>query len=148
MVESNAWDGSSLLFTQRNTDVAIIAANETNGIPMNKHLTRELLFPEYSQEFPHVAGTLGFGGRPGGPNFYFNLKDNDETHGLGGSTGSTEFILEEPDSCFAKIVHGNEIVNDMMKLIKQKSFNCIVEKIRLVPIESNFLGNKIEEKIL
>lgn len=29
-----------------------------------------LAFPEYSEDFPHVRWTLGFTGRPGGPDWY------------------------------------------------------------------------------
>ena len=31
-------------------------------------------FQEYSVDFPHVKYTLGFAGRPGGPDFYVSVK--------------------------------------------------------------------------
>lgn len=38
-----------------------------------------LAFPDYSENFPHVPWTLGFTGRPGGPDFYINKVDNSES---------------------------------------------------------------------
>ena len=35
-----------------------------------------LAFPEYSHKFPHVPFTMGFTGRPGGPDFYSEFKTN------------------------------------------------------------------------
>ena len=64
-----------------------------------------LAFPDYSSEFPHVAWTVGFTGRPGGPDWYINKVDNTEGHGPG---GQYQYALnEQGDSCFGKIsTHG------------------------------------------
>jgi hypothetical protein len=43
-----------------------------------------LAFPEYSTTFPHQTWTLGYTGRPGGPDFYINKVDNSKAHGPGG----------------------------------------------------------------
>jgi hypothetical protein len=59
---------------------------------------KSLAFQEYSSEFPHIKYSLGFAGRPGGPQFYISTRDNTVNHGPG-SQGS----LTEADSCFAKI---------------------------------------------
>eukprot|EP00532_Pseudo-nitzschia_australis_P003652 CAMPEP_0168198246 /NCGR_PEP_ID=MMETSP0139_2-20121125/21656_1 /TAXON_ID=44445 /ORGANISM="Pseudo-nitzschia australis, Strain 10249 10 AB" /LENGTH=656 /DNA_ID=CAMNT_0008122893 /DNA_START=277 /DNA_END=2247 /DNA_ORIENTATION=- len=60
-----------------------------------------LAFPDYSKEFPHVAWTVGFTGRPGGPDWYINKVDNTEGHGPG---GQYQYALhEQGDSCFGKI---------------------------------------------
>ena len=40
-----------------------------------------LAFQEYSPKYPHVEGTLGFAGRPGGPAFYISTVDNTRNHG-------------------------------------------------------------------
>ena len=42
---------------------------------------RGLPFQEYSPEYPHVEGTLGYAGRPGGPPFYISTIDNTRNHG-------------------------------------------------------------------
>ena len=44
-----------------------------------------VLFQEYNPTYPHKAYTLGYAGRPGGPDFYINVKDNNYIHGPEGS---------------------------------------------------------------
>jgi hypothetical protein len=72
----------------------------------------QLSFPDYSHEFPHVEWTLGFAGRPGGPDFYINKNDNTEPHGPG---GQFQHALEEQgDSCFGFIVRGKEHIRNIL----------------------------------
>ena len=61
-----------------------------------------LTFQEYSPEFPHVKGTLGFAGRPGGPAFYVSTVDNTRNHGPGSQGSKTE-----ADSCFGRLADAN-----------------------------------------
>ena len=71
-----------------------------------------LAFPEYSEDFPHVPYTLGFTGRPGGPDFYINKVNNTDAHGPG---GQFQHELDEyADPCFAKVVPRYEQVVDNM----------------------------------
>jgi hypothetical protein len=70
-----------------------------------------LAFPEYSEKFPHVPWTLGFTGRPGGPDFYINKVDNSKTHGPGGQTHHA--LAEHADPCFAKIIDGMDAIEMM-----------------------------------
>lgn len=66
----------------------------------------EMMFPDYSQDFPHLPWTLGYTGRPGGPDFYINKVDNTKAHGPG---GQYQHVLEEQgDSCFGKIISGHQ----------------------------------------
>lgn len=76
-----------------------------------------VLFQEYSAKFPHVKYTLGFAGRPGGPDFYISTMDNSVNHGPGGQTSYED--PTEADPCFAKVVEG---------------FN-VVDRIQLSPVE-------------
>ena len=71
-----------------------------------------VLFQEYSNALPHEKYTLGYTGRPGGPNFYINTKDNTELHGPNGYS-----VDGLADPCFAKVVKGQEVVD----LIHQQS---------------------------
>lgn len=71
----------------------------------------ELAFPDYSDNFPHVPWTLGFTGRPGGPDFYINKVDNTESHGPGGQYHHA--LEEQGDPCFAKIIRGKETVAEL-----------------------------------
>jgi hypothetical protein len=74
--------------------------------------THGLAFQEYSPEFPHVKGTLGFAGRPGGPAFYISTLDNTRNHGPGSQNSATE-----ADSCFGKLADKeSEAVVERMKL--------------------------------
>ena len=53
--------------------------------------------------------TLGFTGRPGGPDFYINKMNNTEAHGPG---GQHQHHLEEfADPCFAKVIDGFETLD-------------------------------------
>jgi len=66
----------------------------------------QLAFPDYSDAFPHKPWTLGFTGRPGGPDFYINKVDNSEAHGPGGQYQHA--LQEQGDSCFGIITRGKE----------------------------------------
>jgi cyclophilin family peptidyl-prolyl cis-trans isomerase len=58
-----------------------------------------LLLNEYSDEYPHVEGTIGFiAGQSSGPMFYINLNDNSEAHSA----------LKDP--CFGKVVRGFDLL--------------------------------------
>lgn len=70
-------------------------------------------FQEYSPKFPHVKYTLGYAGRPGGPDFYVSTMDNTENHGPGGQTDYDD--PSEADPCFAKVVEGFDAVDRMAK---------------------------------
>jgi hypothetical protein len=72
--------------------------------PFRERQLDQLAFPEYSEDFPHVQWTLGFTGRPGGPDWYINKVDNTESHGPGGQ--GHHDIEEFADPCFAKVVDG------------------------------------------
>lgn len=57
-----------------------------------------LAFPDYSADYPHLPWTLGYTGRPGGPDWYINKVDNTKGHGPGGQ--SQHPLSEQGDSCF------------------------------------------------
>ena len=73
-----------------------------------------LSFPEYSDQFPHEKWTVGFTGRPGGPDFYINKLDNTKQHGPGGQDHHD--LIEYADPCFAKVVDGFDVLKRMYKL--------------------------------
>ena len=70
------------------------------------------LLSSSSPNFPHKKWTLGYAGRPGGPDFYVSTLDNTKNHGPGGQ-GSYEDPTEA-DPCFAKVVPGYERVVERM----------------------------------
>lgn len=72
-----------------------------------------MAFQEYSKAYPHVMGTLGFAGRPGGPGFYISTIDNTRNHGPGTQQKDNP---HEADSCFGRVVEGWKGVVARMKL--------------------------------
>ena len=61
-----------------------------------------------SHNFPHKKYTLGYAGRPGGPDFYISTADNTHNHGPGGQGNYDD--PSEADPCFASVVLGYESV--------------------------------------
>jgi len=61
----------------------------------------QLAYPDYHDEYPHVAWTVGYTGRPGGPDWYINKVDNTKAHGPGGQ--KQHVLPEQGDSCFGTI---------------------------------------------
>ena len=78
---------------------------------------QEVAFQEYSEEYPHELHTVGFAGRPGGPEWYISMMDNSEAHGPGGQTKYE--VRHEADPCFGKVVEGLEAVYLMQKMQKE-----------------------------
>ena len=64
----------------------------------------KLLYQEYSPQYKHEPWTIGYAGRPAGPDFYINMKDNTNEHGPGPDKHS------EADPCFGKIVEGFDVL--------------------------------------
>jgi hypothetical protein len=91
-----------------------------------------------SPNFPHVKYTLGYAGRPGGPDFYVSTQDNTQNHGPGGQASYEE--ASEADPCFAKVVPGYEPVVDRMHQSEVQPGNYMrmkhyvaIRHMRLVP---------------
>lgn len=97
-------------------------ANHVQQAKPNHNLP-PLAFQEYNPEFPHRKNTLGFAGRPGGPQFYISTRDNTRNHGPGSQKSTTN----EADSCFG-------IINDSLSI-------DVVDKLRNSPIKG-FIADK------
>jgi hypothetical protein len=69
----------------------------------------KLAFPDYSETYPHRAWTVGFAGRPSGPDFYVNKVDNTDAHGPGGQNHHA-LGEEQGDPCFGTITSGRDTV--------------------------------------
>jgi len=80
---------------------------------------KRLAFQEYSKDYPHVKGTLGFAGRPGGGAFYISTVDNTRNHGPGSQGSKTE-----ADSCFGRVIEGQDVVERLTNVWgKDKAFD-------------------------
>lgn len=101
-----------------------------------------LAFQEYSDQYPHKKGTVGYAGRPSGPAFYVSIQDNTKNHGPGSQQEANPY---EADSIIGKVIEGfqdvavdrihrmpgNGFINDRKKQVIIKSMTI------LVPSENN-----------
>jgi cyclophilin family peptidyl-prolyl cis-trans isomerase len=111
MVDEGVWDNT--VFIHHWNHIVQAAPISPDGENKRDSINGVLSFPEYSDEYKHEQYTLGFSGRPGGPEFYINLDDNDDTHGPGKQEHST--VLNDADPCFAKVVIGKRAVDRLQK---------------------------------
>jgi cyclophilin family peptidyl-prolyl cis-trans isomerase len=90
-----------------------------------------ILFQEYSANFPHVKYTLGYAGRPGGPDFYISTRDNTKNHGPGGQTSYED--PTEADPCFAKVVQGFDVVDRMqLSPVKEGGYKAMEHNVAIL----------------
>jgi hypothetical protein len=68
-------------------------------------VTQSMPFQEYSKEYPHNKGTVGYAGRPSGPEFYISIEDNSENHGPGSQQKRNPY---EADCVIGKVIRGME----------------------------------------
>lgn len=98
-----------------------------------------ILFQEYSPNYPHVQFTVGYAGRPGGPDFYVSIQDNTQAHGPGGQTGYDD--VNEADPCFARVIEGHDAVERMHQSPVQPGdynhmvYNVAITEMRIVDRE-------------
>lgn len=71
-------------------------------------------FQEYHENYPHEQWTLGFAGRPAGPDFYINKINNSKNHGPGGQIYHD--LHEEADPCFGKVIKGMQHITAIDKI--------------------------------
>lgn len=122
LVQKRLWDETVFIHEWEHI---IQAVPISHGINFREKMG-ELAFPEYSDEYDHGEYTLGISGRPGGPEFYINVQDNSDYHGPGGQPHSA--ILNDADPCFAKVIIGKEII-DEMKMNSVESLHGIPDKV-------------------
>ena len=120
LVENKVWKNT--MFIHKVEHVVLAAPIDVQGKQKSPDIAKKLLFPEYSNKFPHVEHTVGFQGRPGGPEIYINLDDNSEYHGPGGQQQHN--LVEEADPCFAKVISGFEVLREFaeMNQVKTREF--------------------------
>lgn len=112
MVEDKKWNDANMHSFEH---IAMATTDGFTAERIDDLKEYKLLFPEFSEKYPHVVNTVGFSGRPGGPEFYINIDDNTHAHGPGGQRNHA--LAEEADSCFGKIVKGF----DVLPLLKKNS---------------------------
>ncbi|KAL7483298.1 hypothetical protein ACHAW6_008952 [Cyclotella cf. meneghiniana] len=70
-------------------------------------ITKSMPFQEYRSEYPHKKGTVGYAGRPSGPEFYISIEDNTKNHGPGSQQQKNPY---EADSIIGTVVEGMDDV--------------------------------------
>lgn len=128
-VSHGLWDGSAFVWNPTHLILAAPHVRMPEGTDVDsQHMADEakrdefgkagfasVSFQEYSEDFPHKKWTVGFAGRPGGPNFYVNMQDNVRVHGPGGQTHG-DLSEEDADPCFGKVVAGYETLERLHAL--------------------------------
>lgn len=138
-VTRKLYDGNSF---HRNPGHVMQAGPAPNFLspPGNQHLNKRfkdagfhsVLFQEYSDKFPHKKFTVGYAGRPGGPDFYVSMKDNSKNHGPGGQVGDPT----EADPCFAKVIDGFDVVERMSKTpVQEGSYHSMKDNVAIVSMK-------------
>jgi len=81
---------------------------------------KHLAFQEYSKEFPHKKGTVGYAGRPSGPAWYVSIENNTRNHGPGSQQKHNPY---EADAAFGTVIEGFEdVILDRVKKIPGQGF--------------------------
>ena len=155
-VEHGLWDNTyfitnapHILVSSTVQDVRTKPYNFSHALAFENLGLDHLLYQEYSEHYPHETMTLGFAGRPAGPNFYINKIDNTLIHGPGGQ--SHHDIGEEADPCFATIVGGKDILTRIFALPVQQGSNYeLYRPVKIVralihPSESIDRGRRVRE---
>jgi len=78
-------------------------ANHVLQVQVRAPGVQHLAFQEYSPEYPHKKGTVGYAGRPSGPAWYVSLLNNVRNHGPGSQQKANP---HEADSCFGTVIEG------------------------------------------
>lgn len=78
-----------------------------------------LAFQEYSDKWPHIERTVGYAGRPSGPDWYVSILNNAADHGPGTQQKGNPY---EADSCFGKVIEGYEKVVKRISKVPGKEF--------------------------
>ncbi|KAL3763119.1 hypothetical protein ACHAW5_010749 [Stephanodiscus triporus] len=68
-------------------------------------VTESMPFQEYSKEYPHEKGTVGYAGRPSGPEFYVSIRNNTDNHGPGSQQKRNPY---EADCIIGRVIKGME----------------------------------------
>jgi hypothetical protein len=72
--------------------------------------------------------------RPGGPDFYINLRNNTNRHGPGGQTAYDD--PAEADPCFAKVIQGFDTLQRIHGApVKEGDYNALVSNVAIVSMK-------------
>ena len=124
-----------------------IAPHVLQTYTLTNKKVQHLAFQEYSPEWPHVERTVGYAGRPSGPDWYVSIMDNANDHGPGTQQKKNPY---EADSCFGKVIEGYETVVKRISKVPGKEFVSDEHKhviiLKMVIMVSTGNGDYVEWK--
>jgi len=126
-VHHKLWDGCKFLINALHITQTGSTGEQTTQF--GHYNLDKVFFQEYNKDYPHKQWTVGFAGRPGGPDFYINKIDNTKTHGPHGQ-GQWD-LPEEADPCFGEIVDGKEVIMRFNEVQNSEINNQLAEPISI-----------------
>merc|ERR1712176_1010701 len=127
------WDGCTFLINQRHR----IQAGPFRDFSLKDRTLEErfksleldsVSFQEFNKTYSHEKWSLAYSGRPGGPDFYINLAD-DNNH-LYGPGGMQKHVLdEEGDPVFTKVTAGFDVIENIAKQPLRKPGHFILNPV-------------------
>ena len=114
------------------------------------NVTQSMPFQEYDESYPHNKYTMGYAGRPSGPEFYISIQNNTEAHGPGSQQKHNPY---EADSLFGTVIKGIEdgTVDRIHKMpgkefINEKEKWVLIRQMRILVPNQSSAGGDDEEK--
>jgi len=105
-----------------------------------RHSLDTMAFQEYHPNCRHEKWSLGFAGRPAGPDFYINKLDNSKSHGPGGQ--KQHDLDEEADPSFGKVVDGFDILNQIFSSPVDGGFDLLTNVVQITEAKVIAFDNK------
>ncbi len=130
MVEKRSFIGKEFIYST--SDSGKLTAYDNGEIQIkNRSQPKRMLYPEYSINFPHRKGTLGFSGihDPKGMNLFINIDDNSEKRI---NESSVDIYQHEMYPCFANIVTGTDIIKKAMRRVDERSLQFVIQNVQIV----------------
>lgn len=132
MMRMKIWDNTVFVHHEEQDHVITAIPIDYNQKQMKHHHLaylgwKNLGFPEFSPQYSnHEQYTIGFSNL--GPQFYINTLDNAKIHGPGKGQHGEPLLDSDADPCFAKIIEGTNVVDDLVKFGLSKSKTNTVEE--------------------
>lgn len=127
-ISHGMWDGKEIHKNREHILMAGTVDHESGRdkfSDFSKGQIDKLAFREHSEKYPHKKYTLGYAGKTGGPNWYFNKIDNSEWHGPGPNEG------DEGDACFATVISGKHVVDKMGNLPTNEKDGLLIRPVKI-----------------
>ena len=143
-VEEKLWDHRAFFRAESHVIQASDMCGDCEDRESRIKHQKGIPFQEYSDQYPHHKFVLGIAGRPGGPDIYVNMMDNEKLHGPGGQ-GFAYNGDPDSDAAFGKLISGQEVAQKIQKLPFERKGGMHILK-KLVVIQSmRVVGEEGEE---